>query len=291
MKKSIFVLGATALLLTGCAPTALAPTELKPVAEAIQTTNESKDFVAPTKATLTMTQVFEMTMTGEEPESTNIVGKIAFDATTGYFAMTSTVDGEKMEMYSYAKDGTYYMATAEGEEKMYAAVPCGTQELAVIFAVTMLSELPYGSTVVSYAAGLTQLQSVIGFCDQAIVNGDEDPTNDVNNGYTDSYNLGITGSASGTNMDVTFTLNGSASATAEGYSESASINGVMKVKFENGYLTYSLDEATMLESATMEGETFEMRVYSKTETSISYGNVDYTYPDLTNGYTQMEIPM
>ena len=32
MKKSIFVLGATALLLTGCAPTALAPTELKPVA-------------------------------------------------------------------------------------------------------------------------------------------------------------------------------------------------------------------------------------------------------------------
>lgn len=291
MKKSIFVLGATALLLTGCAPIALAPTELKPVAEAIQTTNESKDFVAPTKATLTLTQVFDMTMTGEEPESTNSVGKLAFDATTGYFAMTATEDGEKMEMYSYAKDGTYYMAMAEGEEKQYYAVPCGTQELAVTFAIEMLSQLPYGSIVATYAAGLTQLQSVIGFCDQAIVNGDEDPTNDVNNGYTDSYNLGITGSASGTSMDVTFTLNGSASATDEGYSASASINGVMKVKFENGYLTYSLDEATMLESATMEGETFEMRVYSKTETSISYGDVDYTYPDLTNGYTQMEIPM
>ena len=291
MKKSIFVLGAAALLLTGCAPTALAPTELKPVAEAIHTTNSSEEFVAPTKGTLTMTQIFNLNYPGEDPVESNITGTLKFDAATGYFAMISVEDGETSEMYSYAKDGTYYMAVSEGGEKMYASIPCGTQDVAVTAAITMLEELGFESLLTTYAAGITELETVINFCNQIILNTDDDTENDVNNGYTDNYSVGLTGTASGNNMDVTVTLSGSASATDGEYSEFASVNGTFKAKFENGYLTYSLDEANLVERATMEGETLEMTVYSKSETTISYGDVDYTYPDLTNGYTQMEIPM
>lgn len=289
MKKLTFVLGLSALLLTSCGQAALKPEVLLPVAQALETANKSEEFVAPTKATITMDQKFDMAYPGEEPTSSTGTGTLRYDAAAGYFSSVTSVDGEVSEVYSYVKDGTYYLAMAEGEEKMYAAVPLGSDEAALAMATAMSGEMNFGGLVATQAKGLSELQSVIGFCEQITLNTDSDPENDIDNGYTDKYELTLTGSASENNMDVTLKLTGRVSVEEEGYSESGSVDGTLKVKFKNGYLTYSLDETTLVESATIEGETMEMRVYSKLETTISYGDVSYVYPDLTDGYVEMPL--
>ena len=62
--------------------------------------------------------------------------------------------------------------------------------------------------------------------------------------------------------------------------QDSSIKGVLEVEYVDGYLTHSLDEATMVESMDMAGEVMSMTIYSKVESTIAY-SYDATYPDLS----------
>ena len=73
----------------------------------------------------------------------------------------------------------------------------------------------------------------------------------------------------------------------DGMVQESSINGNLHVAFENGYLTHSLDEATMIEKITMGEDYMSMTITSRQETSISY-SFEATYPDLSD-YTKGEL--
>lgn len=289
MKKFTFVLGITALALTSCGQAALSPEVFLPVAQALYTANESEEFVSPTKATFTTTSKYKSVYPGEEPIFSTSRSTLRFDAAAGYYSDVGLVDGKAIGVYSYVKDGTYYLARVNGETKEYAAVPFDSDEAALALATAIIEVRNDGGRVALEAKGLGQLQTLIQYCEQITLNTDSDPKNDVNDGYTDKYKITLSGSASGKNMDVTLKLTGRASPTTEGHFESTSLDIKLKYKFNNGYLTYNSGERVHVSSATLEGETKEIRGYSKSERTLSYGNVSYVYPDLTDGFVERSL--
>ena len=287
MKKSLILLPLAALLVA-CGPAAVSAAELKTVAENLQTVNSGEDFVAPTRATLTMNSEFTMTETGEEDWVSESHITAMFDASTGYYSAVGTEDDVEAAMYSYAEGTKYILAMAEGETKMYTAVECGSEELASAAAKAALAEMGFDLLFTSYAAGETELQTIVGWCDMIIANTDEDTTNDVDQGYTEKFNTTLTGSASDNNIDITITVDAAGSETEEGVTSGGALNGTFKVKFANGLLTYSLDEATMTEYAELEGERYEMGIISRQESILSYDAINPVYPNLSE-YTLMSM--
>ena len=83
-------------------------------------------------------------------------------------------------------------------------------------------------------------------------------------------------------FDTEITLDASSTETDEdGILYESSVNGVLQVTFENGYLTHSLDEASMLEKMSLGDEFMSLEISTKVETSISYSFEDLTI-DLTD---------
>ena len=191
------------------------------------------------------------------------------------------------ESYSYASGTNYYLVENNYGVKTYYEVPCASSEEASAFAVSMLGQINAADTFISLAKGLDSLQSVVGFVEQYTVNNDEDPTNDINNDYQ-NYNISFDiANLDGSTFDATIGLDASNVLDEDGMVQESSISGNLHVAFENGYLTHSLDEATMIEKITMGEDYMSMTITSRQETSISY-SFEATYPDLSD-YTKGEL--
>lgn len=266
------------------------PSELGVAAEYLYDANSSDRFVAPTAMHVVQNDSFSETYENF-PEGENYVyeGTLeqAINLETGYLLQKMSDSDGVYESYSYASGTNYYLVENNYGVKTYYEVPCESSEEASAFAVAMLGQINAADTFISLAKGLDSLQSVVGFVEQYTVNNDEDPTNDINNDYQ-NYNISFDiANLDGSTFDATIGLDASNVLEEDGMVQESSINGNLHVAFENGYLTHSLDEATMIEKITMGEDYMSMTITSRQETSISY-SFEATYPDLSD-YTKGEL--
>lgn len=266
------------------------PSELGVAAEYLYDANSSDRFVAPTAMYVvkkdSFSEIYE-----NVPESENFVydGTLeqAFDLEKGYLLQKMSDSDGVYESYSYASGSSYYLVENNYGIKTYYEVPCASSEEATALAIAMLEEINVASSLVPNAKGLDSLQSVVGFVEQYTVNNDEDPTNDINNDYQ-NYNITFDiANLDGSTFDATIGLDASSVLEEDGMVQESSIKGNLHVAFENGYLTHSLDEATMIEKISMGEDYMSMTLSSRHETSISY-SFEATYPDLSD-YTKGEL--
>lgn len=266
------------------------PSELGVAAEYLYDANSSDRFVAPTAMYVvkkdSYSEIYEYV-----PDSENFVyeGTLeqAFDLEKGYLLQKMSDSDGVYESYSYASGSSYYLGENNYGIKTYYEVPCASSEEATALAIAMLEEINVASSLVPNAKGLDSLQSVVGFVEQYTVNNDEDPTNDINNDYQ-NYNITFDiANLDDTSFDATIGLDASSVLEEDGMVQESSIKGNLHVAFENGYLTHSLDEATMIEKISMGEDYMSMTLSSRQETSISY-SFEATYPDLSD-YTKGEL--
>lgn len=269
--------------------TVITASDLKDLASEMEEINKSDRFEAPSKAWLTHVEdmsYINVNVPESEDYNAVITMESAYDLETGYYYTSMVYEDRLLEMtmtskvYGYALDTKYILASDEDGTKMYYEVECETNDAAVEFAKTMVEQMGVVEEVAVEVKGIASLQSLVGFVEQYEVNNDEDPSNDVTNDY-DSYVIGITANSENENsFDATVTLDASAKIEDEGMVQDSSIKGVLEVEYVDGYLTHSLDEATMVESMDMAGEVMSMTIYSKVESTIAY-SYDATYPDLS----------
>lgn len=269
--------------------TVITASDLKDLASEMEKINKSDRFEAPSKAWLTHVEdmsIINVNVPESEDYNAIITMESAYDLETGYYYTSMIYEDRLLEMsmsskiYGYALDTKYILASDEDGIKMYYEVECETNEAAVEFAKTMVGEMGVIEDVAVEAKGIASLQSLVGFIEQYEANNDDDPSNDVTNDY-DSYVVGITANSENENsFDARVTLDAAGKIEDEGMVQDSSINGVLEVEYVDGYLTHSLDEATMVESIDMFGEVMSMTIYSKVESTIAY-SFDASFPDLS----------
>ena len=225
---------------------------------------------------------------GEEDFVYTLAMDQAYNLATGYMYQAMTDEYGTFAQYSYASGTKYILAINEYENKYYYEVECGDEETAVLFAITMITEMEFAEGLYDYAKGLAALQSVTGFIEQYNANHDDDPSNDVTNDY-DTYELTINATSDADlSFDSEITLDAKAVIDlGDGMVQNSSMVGTLTTNFENGYLTSSVDEATMIEEMDAYGEIMKMEIYSKQATNISYSFEEIT-PDLSE-YTLLEL--
>ena len=265
--------------------------ELADIAEGIYELNSSDDFVGPNAMWVNtiddMSMIYE-NVPGEEDFIYTLVMDQAYNLDTGYMYQAMTDEYGTFAQYSYASGTKYILAINEYENKYYYEVECGDEETAVLFAVTMITDMEFAEGLYDFAKGLAALQSVAGFVEQYNANHDDDPSNDVTNDY-DTYELTITASSDADlSFDSVITLDAKANIDlGDGMIQNSSMVGTLTANFDNGYLTSSVDEATMIEEMDAYGEIMKMTLYSKQATNISYSFEEIT-PDLSE-YTKLEL--
>ena len=225
---------------------------------------------------------------GEEDFVYTLAMDQAYNLATGYMYQAMTDEYGTFAQYSYASGTKYILAINEYENKYYYEVECGDEETAVLFAITMITEMEFAEGLYDYAKGLAALQSVTGFIEQYNANHDDDPSNDVTNDY-DTYELTINATSDADlSFDSEITLDAKAVIdSGDGMIQNSSMVGTLIANFDNGYLTSSVDEATMIEEMDAYGEIMKMTIYSKQATNIAY-TFDEITPDLSE-YTLSEL--
>ena len=265
--------------------------ELADIAEGIYELNSSDDFVGPNAMWVNtiddMSMIYE-NVPGEEDFIYTLVMDQAYNLDTGYMYQAMTDEYGTFAQYSYASGTKYILAINEYENKYYYEVECGDEETAVLFAVTMITDMEFATGLYDFAKGLAALQSVTGFVEQYNANHDDDPSNDVTNDY-DTYELTINATSDADlSFDSEITLDAKAVIDlGDGMVQNSSMVGTLTANFDNGYLTSSVDEATMIEEMDAYGEIMKMTIYSKQATNIAY-TFDEITPDLSE-YTLLEL--
>lgn len=261
---------------------------LKVVANSIEANNSGEAFVGPQKVWNTYTEYMDYEATGEESFAMEVISHNAYDSTTGYVYSGAIMDGELyMETYSYAKDSTYYLAMNEMGDKYYVSVPCTSNEEAQALAVAMLPDLGIVDIVAPDIKGIASLQAVANFMDQFIANNDDDPSNNVTNDY-DVYDLTIESTIiDEDSYDATINLNANAHMEDDTMLYDSSIEGVLKSTFENSYMVYALDQATVSETYIEGDVEMTMIAHTKVESLNKY-EFDAIYPNLDE-YSYMEL--
>ena len=265
--------------------------ELNDIASSLYELNSSEDFVGPNamwvKTIDDMSLLYE-NVPGEEDFIYTLYMDQAYNLETGYMYQAMSDEYGTFAQYSYASGTKYILAINEYENKYYYEVDCGDEATATLFAISMIQEMEFAEGLYDFSKGLAALQSVTGFISQYQANNDDDPDNDITMDY-DSYDLTINATS---DADLSFDSEIILDAKAvidlgDGMVQNSSMEGTLVANFSNGYLTRSLDEATMIEEIDMYGEVMKMTIYSKQETVIDY-TFDEITPDLSE-YTLSEL--
>ena len=265
--------------------------ELGEIAASIYELNSSDDFVGPNAmwvSTIDDMSILYENVPGEEDFIYTLYMDQAYNLDTGYMYQAMTDEYGTFAQYSYASGTKYILAVNEYETKYYYEVECGDEATATLFAVSMIQEMEFAEGLYDFSKGIAALQSVTGFIDQYNANHDDDPENDINMDY-DVYDLTINATSDAAlSFDSEITLHASAEMDAgDGMIQNSSMDGILIANFSNGYLTKSLDEATMVEEMDAYGEIMKMTIYSKQATNIAY-TFDEITPDLSE-YTLSEL--
>ena len=279
MKKSIFsLLSLGAVLLTGCGGKSLSNEELGAKLEALYTANSAETFAAPQAASFSTVMDFVMDTNGVEDLNQKEEMYVDYDLATGYSHLKIVSADGVQEQFVYVDGTSLVIAMQVGEEKLYTSMDCGTAEIALETGKTMITEEQMDIVVASYAQGIQEIETIQNYLLMDSWNHDEDPENDYDLGYTSSFELKISGKDNKGATDVTVSVKGHADADETG--SAGSIDGVLKASFNaDGYLTYSLDNATLIESMGIGEDAMTMTVKSKIETKIAY-SVKPVYPNL-----------
>ena len=273
------------------ASNAITADELVEIATSVYELNSSEDFVGPNAMWVNtiddMSMIYE-NVPGEEDFIYTLVMDQAYNLDTGYMYQAMTDEYGTFAQYSYASGTKYILAINEYETKYYYEVECGDEATAVMFAITMITDMEFAEGLYDFAKGLAALQSVAGFVEQYNANHDDDPSNDVTNDY-DTYELTINATSDAAlSFDSEITLDAKANIDlGDGMIQNSSMVGTLTANFDNGYLTSSVDEATMIEEMDAYGEIMKMTIYSKQATNIAY-TFDEITPDLSE-YTLLEL--
>ena len=265
--------------------------ELAEIATSVYELNSSEDFVGPNAMWVNtiddMSLLYE-NVPGEEDFIYTLVMDQAYNLDTGYMYQAMTDEYGTFAQYSYASGTKYILAINEYETKYYYEVECGDEATAVAFAVTMITDMEFAEGLYDFAKGLAALQSVTGFVEQYNANNDDDPDNNITNDY-DTYELTINATSDADlSFDSEITLDAKAVIdSGDGMIQNSSMVGTLTANFDNGYLTSSVDEATMIEEMDVYGEIMKMTLYSKQATNIAY-TFDEITPDLSE-YTLLEL--
>lgn len=292
MKKSIFsLLALGACLLTACGGgKSLSVEEISAKLESLHTANSTTEIAAPAAASFSYEFKMEAYDDGVLVEGASMTDLTLgeYDKTTGYSHLAMT--GTGVEQYVYVDGSNVVIAMSMEGQNVYTIQDAGSPEVALEAANAMIAESGFEYFVLELMPGLAELESLANYTLLFSVNNDEDPENDIDFGaelgYDEKFEMSLTGKENKGNVEFEFKMNGKSTVAADG--TWGGIDGVLKAAFNaEGFLTYSLDLATITEAVVMGDKVVVQDTVMSNETIVKY-SCDNKLPDLSK-YTFVEM--
>lgn len=252
MKKIILTLLPVAAVLMSCAaPKSLDVATAKNVVSAINDAHASESFVVPTQMTFEQTTYAEESLNGEK-ETEEVYTLMSVDVEKGYFHVKSSGG----ETWGYVEGTDYYLAAETESGKKYGKLAHASEEEAVATGLEMMGMFGLGQATIQNMASQPEMLQELEFLLTAFENKD---TNPMFEGY-DSVEL--TGSASGTSIEATFSA--TMNMTSSGMTVTRTTSET--IKFEDAKFV----KAHMNNNQTMSAEGQTMTMTTRVDINVSY---------------------